>query len=135
MWIRKYHEIHENLYTTKFNMHTVTAHDVIYTIEHNVTNYRIVGFSRYLNSANASISVFSQFYFHEWPTWKAHMIQCYQAKCCIINILIFGQFFWGLKFHKLIKCAKFTEFKYLEKTNYTVNSVSCHSNRTYWCLP
>ena len=32
-------------------------------------------FSRYLNSANASFSVFSWFYFHEWPTWKAHVSQ------------------------------------------------------------
>ena len=28
--------------------------------------------------------------------------------------------FQGLKFHESIKSANFTEFKYLEKTNYTV---------------
>ena len=46
------------------------------------------------------------------------MIQCYQAKCPTIYSL--GQIFRGLKFHESIKSAKFAEFKYLEKTNYTV---------------
>ena len=38
----------------------------------------------------------------------------------LIVFYIFGQFFRGLKFHESIKSAKFAEFKYLEKTNYTV---------------
>ena len=39
------------------------------------------------------------------------------AKCPTIYSL---GIFRGLKFHESIKCAKFTEFKYLENTNYMV---------------
>ena len=35
-------------------------------------------------------------------------------------ILIFWSIFWELKFHEFIKSAKFVEFKYLDKTNYTI---------------
>ena len=35
----------------------------------------------------------------------------------------FGSIFWGLKFHESIKSAKFVEFKYLKKTNYTVLTI------------
>ena len=44
----------------------------------------------------------------------------------LIVFYIFGRFFRGLKFHKSIKSAKFAEFKYLEKTNYTVTNQYVH---------
>ena len=48
------------------------------------------------------------------------------VKYHIINILIFWSIFQEFKFHESIKSTKFVEFKYLEKTNYTV--VSCVLN-------
>ena len=67
--------------------------------------YNVVGFSRYLNSANAWFSVFHDFIF----TNGAHM--SYNVN----SILQFWSLFRGLKFHESTKSAKFAEFKYLKK--------------------
>ena len=70
-------------------------------------------FLRYLNSENASFSVFSQFYFHEWPTWKAYVMQCYQANCPTIYNL--GIFFEGLNFTNLSNPRNSQNFSTLKK--------------------
>ena len=58
-------------------------------------------FFKVLKFCECLIFSFSRFYFHEWPTWKSHVIQCYQVKCPIINILIFWSIFKGLNFTNL----------------------------------
>ena len=70
---------------------------MVVTIQHHFLPHSWL-FSRYLNSVNASFLVFSRF-FHECQNQKAHVIQCYQAKCPTMYSL--NQFFEGLNFINL----------------------------------
>ena len=70
-------------------------------------SYCIVGFFEVLKFREWPIFSFLQFYFHE-------------SVCQKLSTAMGDLFFQGVKFHEWSTSTKFTEFTYLEKTNYTV---------------